>query len=98
MTLPHATPMSRAQAPVIDISSLTQGDRPRKRLAEEIARVCRDVGFFYITNHGVRAGTVRHMFEAAARFFALPLESRMALSLAKSRDYRGYLPLRMIGE
>ena len=90
--------MARAEAPVIDVSALSADYAARKGLALEIAQVCRDVGFFYIANHGVPREMVKSMFSAAERFFRLPLESRMALSLARSHDYRGYLPIRMIGE
>ncbi len=98
MTLPQAKALARAEAPVIDVSAMRGDAAARKRLALDIAHVCRDVGFFYVTNHGVPAASVKAMFAAAEKFFALPLDTRMALSLGRSRDYRGFLPIRMIGE
>ena len=98
MTLPQAKALARAEAPLIDFSNATRSGTARRSLARELAQVCGEVGFFYIANHGVPADAVKRMFGDAVEFFALPLESRMALSLAKSTDYRGYLPLRMIGE
>ena|SRR5688572_13476911 len=99
MMLPEAKLMTRAQAPVIDVSALF-GDTPgvRQDLAHRIATVCREIGFFYIVNHGVPAASVAAMFDAAAEFFALPFEAKMEVSITLSRDYRGYLPIRMIGD
>ncbi|HYC46431.1 MAG TPA: 2OG-Fe(II) oxygenase family protein [Burkholderiales bacterium] len=98
MTLPEAHALASAQAPVLDFSAISAAPAGRKALAREIADVCRDIGFFYIVEHGIPGESVRSMFAAAERFFALALDAKMELSLTRSRDYRGYLPLRMIGE
>jgi hypothetical protein len=98
MTLPQAKAMLRTEAPVIDLSPLQGGPPARNALAREIAGVCREVGFFYVINHGVPSESVRSMFEHAERFFSLPSESKDAIAMSRSRDYRGYLPIRMIGE
>ena len=79
--------------PVIDIAAL-RSDDPAKRMlcAKRIGRVCREVGFFYIVDHGVDRALVAQTFAAAAAFFALPTEVKMRMK-DKSRRYCGYLAL-----
>ena len=61
--------------PIIDISGLSSPDlTERAALAEGLGRACRDTGFFYVTGHGVPAGTMQALFDASRRFFALPAE------------------------
>ncbi|WP_322101899.1 isopenicillin N synthase family dioxygenase [Paraburkholderia sp. J41] len=93
----HTAPTDRP-VPVIDLATLRDADLGvRRRLGKQIAAVCEDVGFFYIVNHGVSAARIARMFELGERFFALPQQDKLALSMANSRDYRGYLPMKMIG-
>ena len=42
------------QLPVIDIAPLIRGDGI-EAVAAEIDAACRDIGFFYVTGHGVEA-------------------------------------------
>ena len=51
-----------------------------------------EIGFFAIVNHGVAATVVDRAYAELARFFALPLEAKMALNFAKTSS--GYIPLR----
>src|SRR5688572_11618012 len=99
MALPNARVMAGSEAPVIDVSALWSGtDIARRQLAYEIAEVCREIGFFYIVNHGVSASSTASMFDSARTFFELPLDEKMEIAMTLSRSYRGYLPLKMIGE
>ncbi|MET0214643.1 MAG: 2-oxoglutarate and iron-dependent oxygenase domain-containing protein, partial [Vicinamibacterales bacterium] len=45
--------LSSTELPVIDVSPLVTRSRDRSRVSSEIARACRDSGFFYIVGHGV---------------------------------------------
>lgn len=86
------------QVAVIDLADLRHPDiAVRRQLGERIAAVCEDVGFFYIVNHGVNEARIASMFELGKTFFALPETDKQAISMARSRDYRGYLPMKMIG-
>jgi isopenicillin N synthase-like dioxygenase len=78
--------------PVIEIAAL-RSDDPAKRMlcAKRIGRVCREVGFFYIVDHGVDRRLVAQTFAAAAAFFALPTEVKMRMR--ESRPFCGYLSL-----
>ena len=85
---------SQPGLPIIDVSGLRHGDRSRRAdVADAIRTACLDKGFFYITGHGVAENLIKSIFAEAARFFALPLESKMALDKARSKANRGYEPL-----
>ena len=63
------------------------------RIAGDIARACRGMGFFYIVNHGVPAPLMREAFTRSAEFFALPLAEKAALSMDRVGGNRGYAAL-----
>ena len=63
--------------PVIDLSVLQSADS-----ADEVARLraaLHDSGFLYLTGHGVPSSVLDDVFAAALRFFALPLDERLAI-------------------
>lgn len=81
---------------MIDISALVECGNPDD-VASAVAAIgtaCRDVGFFYITGHGVPDTLVRQLQEQSHAFFALPEEEKMEISMAKGgRAWRGYFPV-----
>ena len=80
--------------PVIDVAPLFSGDlTARRACGKAIGRACREVGFFYIVNHGIAAQEIAQVFAAAKRFFARPEAEKMAIALARSPFMRGYFPL-----
>ena len=80
--------------PVVDIAPYLRGGHGGKReVAREIGAACEDSGFFCIVGHGVSAGLVAGVRQAAVDFFALPdAEKRSILADAK-RPVRGYFPM-----
>jgi len=82
------TPPSPATfIPVIDLAGTIED------AAAAVHRACRDTGFFYIANHGVPAELVAAQFDAASRFFDLPLEEKMRIDMKKSPTTAGYEPM-----
>jgi isopenicillin N synthase-like dioxygenase len=80
--------------PVVDISGLRSPDRAeRERVAAEIGRAARDVGFLYVSGSGVDDALFDGMLEATKGFFALPLEEKMRSYIGLSRCHRGYVPI-----
>ena len=74
--------------PVIDLSVLQSADS-----ADEVARLraaLHDSGFLYLTGHGVPSSVLDDVFAAALRFFALPLDERLAIENLNSPHFRGY--------
>ncbi|GAA5956697.1 hypothetical protein JCM3765_005707 [Sporobolomyces pararoseus] len=83
------------QLPVIDLSRLSSPDfEDRKALAEEIQRASIDIGFFYISNHGIPQQVIDEAFEQGRQFFDQPTEKKMLVDLQKSNAFKGYAPLK----
>ena len=51
-------------------------------------------GFFYLIGHGIAADVLAALEAESRRFFALTLEAKMAISMARGgRTWRGYFPV-----
>lgn len=82
-----------AELPVVDISGFSSGDPERIRAtAETLGRAAREVGFCYVSGHGVPQSVFAGVADAAARFFAKPHEEKMKVYIGLSRNHRGYVP------
>ncbi len=83
-----------SEIPIIDIGALARDDNDaRRRVAREITEACESAGFLYIVGHGVPDEVIAGVFGHAKTFFALPEEEKLAIGLANSTCFRGYLPL-----
>ena len=58
---------------------------------QQIHQACKDIGFFYITGHGVEQSTMDLLLKYTQKFFALPMEKKTALSIHNSPSYNGYI-------
>lgn len=77
---------------IIDIEALSSPDAAeRRRVASEVGRACRDLGFFAIRGHGVADGVVDRAFAASREFFALPDEVKQSLAVGARGHHRGYV-------
>jgi isopenicillin N synthase-like dioxygenase len=83
----YTPPSPATSVPIIDLST---GDRAA---AWEIHKACRDIGFFYIANHGIDAAMLDAQLEWARRFFALPVAEKLALHMNRAPSFAGYEPL-----
>ena len=80
--------------PAIDLGGfLTGGPAERKRVARRIGEACRNIGFFYIVNHGVPADLRAAAFAEAKRFFDEPLARKLEIDIERSACHRGYFKL-----
>ncbi|KAJ3801969.1 hypothetical protein GGU11DRAFT_122882 [Lentinula aff. detonsa] len=71
--------------PIIDFTDASSSDPVRKMvLAEKIRDACINVGFFYITNHGVPEDIITDAVEAGKKFFAQPISSKMDVRFCPS--------------
>lgn len=79
--------------PVVDISGLDAGDRAaRQAVADELGRAAREVGFLYITGHGLDPRLTADLKAAAMRFFDRPLAEKMDFYIGRSTNHSGYVP------
>lgn len=80
--------------PVIDIAPLFGDDfDARYDVGAQIRTACMEVGFFYVSGHGVDPDVYAGAFEAAERFFNLPEDEKQAVSIHNSAVMRGYTVL-----
>lgn len=79
--------------PIIDVAPLLNGEKTQET-AQEIARACRDLGFFYAVGHAISADTLAELNANCRTFFALPEAEKMKIAMAKGgRAWRGYFPV-----
>ncbi len=85
--------MSTQTLPIINVAPLlAHGDATS--VANAIGDACRELGFFYVTNHGISAETLAALDAASRKFFALPEAEKMKIEMAKGgRAWRGYFPV-----
>jgi isopenicillin N synthase-like dioxygenase len=80
--------------PVIDVSALNSAIlSERKSVATELGRACREIGFFYVVNHGIPESQREALFGASRTFFAQPVFEKDKLSIKRSPHNRGYVAL-----
>ena len=90
MTIPVSRRLDFAEIPVIDLSEIP-ASRQDVSTVDAIRMACTEVGFFYITNHGVAANLIADLLAQGKDFFALPEAGKRELQL--DQHMRGYLPL-----
>jgi isopenicillin N synthase-like dioxygenase len=79
---------------VIDVAYLRDGTLTQQEMVVvELSRAARDVGFLYVTGHGIPAQLFDNLLEVTRAFFAQPIEKKMAVYIGKSRNHRGYVPI-----
>src|SRR5258707_14074354 len=79
--------------PVIDISPLMDGSPAQAQaVAKALGQACRDVGFFYISGHGVPPALMQRVFDSSAAFFTGPAAMREAGSFTGPGDNHGCTP------
>ena len=86
------------EIPLIDIAALRTGGRDGvDEVAARIVEACETAGFFYVAGHGVSEPTIAGIFAAADWFFGAPQTLRDALDVKTSPNFRGYVPMGIVG-
>ena len=79
--------------PVLDLTLWHAGGESRRRFLAELGAAARDVGFFYLTGHGIAQSQQQAILQLAAEFFALPQADKNAVQMLNSPHFRGYTRL-----
>ena len=83
-----------AQVPIVDLGGFDADRTAFQRATREIGAAAREVGFFYVVNHGVAPALIDAAFDRAKAFFALPLAAKRALAIETIGGNRGYSGLK----
>lgn len=78
--------------PVIDLGDFREG-RGKAAAAAQAARACEEVGFFYLTGHGVPESQMAEALAQTRRFFDQDEAAKQALHISRSPLHRGYFPV-----
>ena len=85
---------SDTDIPTISLAGLHSGSHADlERIAGEIGRAARGLGFFSVIDHGIPAEQIDAVFAASRAFFALPQPAKDAIGVANSTAYRGYVKI-----
>jgi isopenicillin N synthase-like dioxygenase len=76
--------------PSLDLSLLDGSAAQRQAFLDDLRHAARDVGFFYLTGHGIDSGLLNLVQDHARRFFALPDSEKEAVGMINSAHFRGY--------
>lgn len=82
--------MSLESLPVLDFSRLQAGPEEAAGFRNDLRDAMHEVGFLYLTGHGVPQELTDGLLEVSRRFFALPDEQKLALENLHSPQFRGY--------
>lgn len=80
----------RHALPILDLGDLDgDGDAPA-RFRRTLRDALHEVGFLYLTGHGIPDDVITGAFAEARRFFALPIEDKQQVEMLRSPHFRGY--------
>lgn len=80
--------------PIISAAGLKSDDAlVREKTIGALGKACREVGFFYLVDHGISNADFAELFAESKRFFDLDTDQKMQLSIKRSPHNRGYVAM-----
>jgi isopenicillin N synthase-like dioxygenase len=77
--------------PIIDMAPyFSGGPEGKRRVAAELDRACRDVGFYLIVGHGVDGQLIEQVESVSREFFNRPIEEKMKVHIGDTPGGVGY--------
>ncbi|MBK5552019.1 isopenicillin N synthase family oxygenase, partial [Pseudomonas sp. TH03] len=83
-------PLDITTLPTLDLSLLDGTPAQRQGFLDDLRHAARDVGFFYLTGHGIDSALLSQVQAHARQFFALPDSEKAAVGMINSPHFRGY--------
>ncbi|HHH0918705.1 TPA: isopenicillin N synthase family dioxygenase [Yersinia enterocolitica] len=93
MSHQHLSSQSRVNTdtlPLLDLSLLNGSETERQTFLDALRHAARDIGFFYLTGHGIDPALLQQIQTLSREFFALPDEEKLAVAMVRSPHFRGY--------
>ena len=81
--------MNATTLPILDLARYADPTEKAAFLAD-LRHAAREIGFFYLINHGVDDGLQKAVQHQSRRFFALPDEQKQPVAMIHSPHFRGY--------
>lgn len=86
-----SAPSTHSFVPIIDIAPYLAGTpEGKRRVAAQIGRACREIGFYVIVGHGLDPAMIDQVEAVSREFFDLPLEEKMNLHVGSAPGGVGY--------
>jgi isopenicillin N synthase-like dioxygenase len=84
----------QSEIPVIDISAIFSASlHDRQAVARQIRDAATNIGFFYISNHGVSEPVIENMYKTSLSFFRQDLQTKLNVNSTWSQGQNsGYRP------
>ncbi|ATM88751.1 2-oxobutyrate oxidase [Yersinia frederiksenii] len=74
----------------MDLALLNGSETDRQTFLADLRHAARDIGFFYLTGHGIDPTLLEQIQTLSRQFFALPDEEKLAVAMVNSPHFRGY--------
>ena len=88
--------MTERSLPVLSLARTQAGCVEHESFLTELRAAARNVGFFYLSDHGVDPTLGTRLFAASRRFFDLAESTKLEIEMIRSPHFRGYT--RIAGE
>ena len=82
--------LASASLPVLDFALLAGSAEQRQAFLSQLNQAARDIGFFYLINHGIDTALQQQVQQVSRQFFALEQAEKERVAMANSPHFRGY--------
>ncbi|MHA7306654.1 isopenicillin N synthase family dioxygenase [Arthrobacter sp. TMN-49] len=76
--------------PVLDFSALSAGPEQASAFRNDLRDAMHEVGFLYLTGHGIPQELTDSILSVSRQFFELPEDQKLAMENTHSPQFRGY--------
>lgn len=79
-----------ATLPKLDLGRFEGSAEEQAAFLEELRHTAHDIGFFYVTGHGIDPTLIQQVLTLSRRFFELPEADKLTIEMVNSPHFRGY--------
>jgi len=81
---------NKDRIPLLDFAEFDQSPESQADFLAQLRFAAREIGFFYLKNHGVNEQLLRDVQQISREFFALPDNEKLKVEMVNSPHFRGY--------